>query len=247
MHHVDPIPADIESWTYQQRHDFLTYDITPCSFTAQMDYLVANGYTTVLPSDLAAFWDRGRPLPGRPVILTFDDGYADWVPTVLPILQARGLKAEFYLTYDRIGQQISWADVRALAVAGMGIGGHDMDHFQLAGGGVTTASAAVMAFQVEGPRNLLASRLGVTVDSMAYVGGGFDATLVGIVRQAGYSTARSILRGVVQSPRNRFLLRVSRIGLYDDIVNQDLSDLMTCNLVPGLPDFQAHLDGSDTG
>lgn len=247
MHHVDPIPADIESWTYQRRHDFLTYDITPCSFAAQMDYLVANGYTTVLPKDLAAFWDHGRPLPGRPVILTFDDGYADWAPTVLPILRARGLKAEFYLTYDFIGLQISWSDVRALVAAGMGIGAHDMDHFQLAGGGVTTASLDVMHFQVDDAKALLAAKLGVTVDSMAYVGGGFDSTLIGVVGQAGFTTARSILRGVVQSPRDRFLLHVSRIGLYDDVVNQDLPDLMACNLVPGLPDFQAHLDGSDTG
>ena len=40
----------------------MTYDVVPAAFEAQLDWLMANGYTTILPRDLAAHWDRrARP------------------------------------------------------------------------------------------------------------------------------------------------------------------------------------------
>jgi peptidoglycan/xylan/chitin deacetylase (PgdA/CDA1 family) len=246
-HHVVDVPLDVSTWSSQKVHDTLPYLVTPCEFSADLDWLSANGYTTILPRDLTAYWDKGRPLPGRPIIITFDDGSADWRPTILPLLQAHGFVAEFYVTVDHIGGAISGADVRALVAAGMGIGAHDMNHFQLAGGGVTTASVATMTYQVSQARAVLQSTLGVPIDSMAYVGGGFDATLEHIVRVAGYSSARAILRGVVQSPASRYLLHVSRIGLFDDVLSKTLADAMACNLDPAMADFQARVTGTDPG
>jgi hypothetical protein len=129
----------------------------------------------------------------------------------------------------------------------MGIGAHDMDHIQIAGGGVTAASLETMRYQVGRAREALSSTLGVAVDSMAYVGGGFDATLLGVVREAGYTTARTILRGTTQSPDKRLLLRVSRVGQYDDVVGRTYANLLACTLDPTLPDFRDRLDGSDPG
>ena len=247
MHRVVTIPDDIGTWTPAQVSQFLPYMITPCEFAAQLDWLSARGYTTILPRDLTAYWDERRPLPGRPVILTFDDGFSNWVTNALPLLTSHGFIAEFYVTVNRIGSEISWADVRTLAAAGMGIGAHDMDHFQLAGGGVTSATADTMRYQVGQARKVLGSTLGLTIDSMAYVGGGFNATLVRIVREAGYSSARAILRGAVQSPASRYVLHVSRIGVYDDVINKDMADARACNLDPAMPDFEARVTGSDPG
>jgi len=63
--------------------------------------------------------------------------------------------------------------------------------------------------------------VGITVDSMSYVGGGFNATLIGIVNEAGYSTARSIERGVIQTRAIRFHLHVSRVGWKDDVIDRN--------------------------
>ncbi len=246
-HHVADVPPDVFTWSRQKVHDTLPYLLTPCEFAADLDWLSANGYRTILPRDLTAYWDKGRPLPGRPIIITFDDGWADWVPTILPMLQGHGFVAEFYVTVDHIGGAVSWADLRALVAAGMGIGAHDMNHIQLAGGGVTTASVEEMRYQVVQARAVLRSNLGVPIDSMAYVGGGFDATLEQIVRDAGFSSARAILRGVVQRPGSRYLLHVSRIGLYDDVLSQTVADAMACNLDPAMADFQARVTGTDPG
>lgn len=240
-HRVEAIPAAWSSWTKARQSAFIDYDVLPTAFGAQLDWLVANGYSTILPGELAAHWDNGVPLPPKPVILTFDDGWHDWVTTVLPMLEAHGMRAEFYLTLAAIGDgNISWPEVQALSAAGEGIGAHDIHHVQLAqlGPGKPDAAPATMWAEVNGARQTIGSHIGIYPDSMAYVGGGFSPELEALAEQAGYTTARTILRGIVQNPALRFQLRVVRIGPYDDITNRS-----TWTLDPGLPTFVARMHG----
>lgn len=65
-HRVQAAPPGFASWTAAARQRFLAYDTLPSALTAQLDWLREHGYTTVLPRDLAAHWDRGAPLPGLP-------------------------------------------------------------------------------------------------------------------------------------------------------------------------------------
>lgn len=237
-HRVQAVPPDFATWDHARQRAFLAYDTLPAAFEAQLDWLIHHGYTTILPRDLAAYWDAGERLPKHPVILTFDDGFPSWVTTVLPMLRKRSMVAEFYLTLDAIASKtLRWSDVRRLATAGNGIGAHDVHHVQLAGlPGGRAATAEVMWHEINDIRSVIKAQVGTAPDSMAYVGGGFDATLVDLVKQAGYSTARSILRGIVQSRADRFTLRVVRIGVYDDVI-----DPVTETLVDGLPTFTARM------
>ena len=95
-----------------------------------------------------------------------------------------------------------------------------------------------MWFEVDQARRTIGDRVGAAPDSMAYVGGGFDATLVSLVERAGYATARSILHGVVQHWADRFALRVVRIGVYDDV-----TDRSTWAVDPAVPVFAAKVTG----
>ena len=240
-HRVQAPTAAFGHWSRARQQAFLAYDVLPTAFAAQLDWLVAHGYTTILPRDLADHWDRGTPLPPRPVIISFDDGSRDWVRTVLPMLRQRHMVAEFYLTLSAIARRtISWRNVRTLAAAGNGIGAHDVHHVQLTrlGHGRAPASAATMWWEVSRARSVIRARLGVAPDSMAYVGGGFDATLERLVQKAGYRTARSIVRGVVQRPGERYALRVVRIGVHDDV-----TDVVTGAVDPAMPTFAARMRG----
>ena len=241
-HRVQAAPPELWYWPKAQQDTFLVDDTFPASLAAQLGWLAAHNYTTILPRDLADHWDTGKPLPAHPVILTFDDGFSNWRTTVLPMLEKHHMIAEFYVVVQNVGRSISWSDVKALAAAGNGIGAHDVHHVQLAGGGVTAASAATMRAEVEGARRDIAANTGVTPDSLAYVGGGYDATLMAIVKAAGYRTARAIDRGVVQSPAIRFRLHVSRIGWADDLSNRQAG-----TLIPGLPTFAKRISGQDPG
>jgi peptidoglycan/xylan/chitin deacetylase (PgdA/CDA1 family) len=240
-HRVEAPPPAYKSWSRTRQRQFITYDVIPTAFKAQLDWLAAHHYTTILPRDLAAHWDHGKRLPARPVIITFDDGSHDWTSTVLPLLRAHHMVAEFYLTLGAIRSgSITWAEVRRIARAGNGIGAHDVHHVQLTrlGPNRAPASTAVMWAEVSGARRIIASKVGIAPDSMAYVGGGFDLRLEGLVRKAGYTTARTIIRGIIQSRDRRFELRVVRIGSRDDVAN-----LLTGRLVAGLPTFAARMRG----
>jgi peptidoglycan/xylan/chitin deacetylase (PgdA/CDA1 family) len=240
-HRVQAIPALYPSWSTARKSRFTVNDVLPAAFAAQLDWLFLHGYTTILPRDLAAHWDQGTPLPERPVIITFDDGSRDWIRTVLPMLKARGMVAEFYLTLDAIKHgNLTWREVRRLAAAGNGIGAHDVHHVQLAalGPGRTRASTTTMWSEVSEVRRIIGFNVGVFPDSMAYVGGGVDDALESLVRTAGYTSARGIRRGIVQRPTTRFRMRVVRIGVHDDVAN-----LLQGALVADLPTFAARLRG----
>jgi hypothetical protein len=77
---------------------------------------------------------------------------------------------------------------------------------------------------------------------VACVGGGFDSTLLGLVRKAGYTTARSIVRGVIQAPQLRYQLRAVRTGAYDDV-----SSVLNRTLLPRLPTCEKRVTGADPG
>ncbi len=239
-HRVQPVPQDFSKWTKARQKHFLQYDALPKAFVAQLDWLVANGYTTILPGDLAAHWDRGMPLPPKPVIITFDDGSRSWTKRVMQALQKRGMVAEFYLTLDAIkADAIDWGDIRQLVAAGNGIGAHDVHHVQIAGlPGGHDPPVATMWKEINDIRGVILANVGVAPDSMAYVGGGYDKTLLRLVAGAGYTTARSINRGIVQTVDRRYSLRVVRVGANDDVV-----DPQKQTLVPGLPTFAARMRG----
>jgi peptidoglycan/xylan/chitin deacetylase (PgdA/CDA1 family) len=240
-HRVQALPDDYAHLSAAARRRFTTYDVLPAAFAAQLDWLKAHDYTTILPRDLVAHWDHGAPLPDRPVIITFDDGSHDWVETVMPMLEARGMVAEFYLTLDAIAHgNLTWHEARRLVAAGDAIGAHDVHHVQLAGlpKGYPPVSAQTMWTEVSEARRIIGIHVGVFPDSMAYVGGGYDATLEKAVKDAGYTSARTINRGVRQDPKARFRLRVVRIGVHDDVTN-----FVHGTLKAGLPTFTARMHG----
>jgi peptidoglycan/xylan/chitin deacetylase (PgdA/CDA1 family) len=242
LHRVVPPPSNWKTMTPAQRTRFLAYDVLPAAFEADLDWLKANGYTTILPRDLAAYWDHGTPLPPRPVMITIDDGHPSWNATILPMLEERGMVAEFYLTLDAIRtQSITWRQVKALADAGMGIGAHDVHHVVLAGPGARPFTSQQMYVEVRAARVIIREHIGVEPDSMAYVGGGFNKTLIAVVKKAGYTTARSIIRGIEQSEENRFQLRVIALAPHDDV-----EDVYSQRIDPALPDFVAKVTGAQT-
>ena len=176
------------------------------------------------------------------MIITFDDGSHDWVTTVLPMLQAHGMVAEFYLTLDAVKfGNLTWKEARRLAAAGNGIGAHDVHHVQLTAFG--NGPPERVRRRRCGPRS--ARRAGSSASTSASSptrwptsAAATTATLERLVAEAGYTSARSINRGIVQDSAHRYRMRVVRIGVHDDVAS-----LTKGTLVPGLPTFTKRMSG----
>lgn len=69
------------------------YVITPAALRRDLEYLQKEGYTTIVMSDLIAFVHEGTPLPEKPVMITFDDGYYNNYLHAFPLLREFGAKA----------------------------------------------------------------------------------------------------------------------------------------------------------
>jgi len=76
-------------------YDFLT--VTSRNLEEQFQFLKQQGYTSVLLSDLVKHVTQGTPLPQKPVLITFDDGYRDNYTSLYPLLQEYNIKANIFL------------------------------------------------------------------------------------------------------------------------------------------------------
>ena len=111
------------------------YSVTPAEFERQLDWLREFGFRSVRLHDPGA-----KQTGDKTVVISFDDGDATNRSIALPLLTARGMVAEFFITSDFIGQpgMVSENDVRALAEAGMG---------------VSRMAAAIVSWRTSMPRN----------------------------------------------------------------------------------------------
>ena len=58
-----------------------------------MEYMKKHGYETVVMDDVIAYVKEGKPLPEKPIMLTFDDGYYNNYCYAYPLLKEYNMKA----------------------------------------------------------------------------------------------------------------------------------------------------------
>lgn len=94
---TEPEPIDIPVLMYHSINSRESktgdYVITPSAFRKDLEWLRDNGYQTVVVQDLLNYVEAGEPLPEKPVMLTFDDGYYNNYLNAFPILKEMGMKA----------------------------------------------------------------------------------------------------------------------------------------------------------
>ena len=71
--------------------------VSPAQFEAQIRALSEAGYTGVSFDELQAYVLRGEPLPEKPAVITFDDGYRSNYTLAYPILQKYNMKAAIFV------------------------------------------------------------------------------------------------------------------------------------------------------
>lgn len=107
------------------------YVITPAALRKDLEYLKKEGYTTVVMADLIAFVHDGTPLPEKPVMITFDDGYYNNYLHAFPLLKEFGAKAvisiigvetDKYSTKEENNQNYShltWEQIKEMQASGL--------------------------------------------------------------------------------------------------------------------------------
>lgn len=180
------------------------YVVLPEDFAAQLDYLTAEGYTTITPQDYARARKGKQQLPEKPVILSFDDGYEDNHRVILPMLEERGMKAVFYVVTNDIGLPgyMTWDDLFDLERHGMEIGSHTANHIPL-----TTLPPEKQRQELHLSKLMLEWKGLKTIYSFSYPTGAYDAGIVAMLAEEDYLTAVTGEAGLNNVETNPYLLR----------------------------------------
>ena len=187
--------------------------VPPQDFAAQLGYLATNGFTTITAGGLAAALAAGDPLPARTVVLTFDDGFADFHEHALPLLSQYGFTATVFVTTGwvadaghhsaghRPGKMLAWSQVVEAAWAGIEIGAHSHGHPQL-----DQLGADRLRTELAVSKSLLEDTLGARVPGLAYPFGYSSARVRLAVAEAGYSYACAVGNALPHPRRDGFAL-----------------------------------------
>lgn len=193
-----------------------TYIVPPKVLDAQLAALKRAGFASVSAHDVASHMAEGKPLPRKPVLITFDDASAGQYTRALSILRRHGFRATFFIMTVVLGKQgwLTRGQVRALDREGMEIAAHTWDHRAVPG--YTEDDWRV---QMTEPKAELEAIVGHPVDVFAYPFGEWDAAATGHLRDAGFRIAFQ-LSGEID--RAAPMLTVRRVLVGPDVSSREL-------------------------
>lgn len=187
--------------------------VDPGEFTLQMQWLKDSGFTSITQMQLYDALELGKPLPPKPVLITFDDGYRGIATTAAPIMTRVGMIGTAYVITDRIAQLkktaptwLTWPQLRTLEQRGWDIGSHTVSHSE-----IPHMSTDAAMKTLRGSRFVLEKHLGHPVQWFCYPAGAVNAAAVADVQKAGYVLATTTQSGLDHSAANP--LELSRIRI----------------------------------
>ncbi|WJH35476.1 polysaccharide deacetylase family protein [Paenibacillus sp. CC-CFT747] len=178
--------------------------VSPAHFAEEMAFLKEEGFHSLSFRELEEAWNGGRPLPPKPVILTFDDGYEDNYTAAYPILKQMGMRATVFAVTGSIGKpgRLTWDQLRRMEASGLiDTQSHTVTHPDL-----TKLTGEEKLRELTGSREAILRRLGHPAGVLAYPYGFYDRPTLRAARQAGYRLAVTTEPGPASPEQGRLAL-----------------------------------------
>jgi peptidoglycan/xylan/chitin deacetylase (PgdA/CDA1 family) len=200
-------------------HDILLkkqvfFDVTPEEFEQHLQLIQAKGLTPISLDQLVLHLRTGTPLPTKPILLTFDDGYSGHYDHVYPLLKKYNYPAVYSIYTAKVGKKLgrsslTWEQVRELAKDPLiTIASHSVSHKVM-----PTLSEEQVQFELQESKRILEAQLGIPIRYFTYPEGKYNEAIAKAVQAAGYEAALTMddaderLAGQSES-----LLAIGRIG-----------------------------------
>ena len=168
--------------------------VSVSEFAAQMQALQSAGYHAVTLDQMWAYWKHGARLPaGKPIVVSFDNGYQSQYSNALPVLRRLGWVGDENLQLSGLPPSqggLSEAQVKGLVAAGWELDTQGFSHADL-----IRLDAAQLAYQVATARQTLQHRYGVPVNWFCYPSGHYNPAVVAEVRAAGFTGSTTVVPG----------------------------------------------------
>jgi peptidoglycan/xylan/chitin deacetylase (PgdA/CDA1 family)/SAM-dependent methyltransferase len=201
--------------------------VSPEAFEAQIADLRRRGYWGVGPDALAAAMASGRPLPGRPVMITFDDGYQDFAEHAWPALRKHDFAATVFVVPAKAGgaadwderygapaRLMDWDQIAELAEAGVFIESHGFTHRPLSRLPVREVYREMLAAQAQ-----IAAATGRTPIAVAYPYGAADRVVERIAEECGLKLGFGVMSEVADLSDDPFRLPRIEVTGFDNLAS----------------------------
>jgi peptidoglycan/xylan/chitin deacetylase (PgdA/CDA1 family) len=174
------------------------YAVSPATFRAHLDAVAGSGRQPLTVSQYSDALTGKIPCPERAVLITVDDGFADFADNALPALAERKMPSTLYVTTGALadGRQesvlprasmLSRTHMRELEAAGVEIGAHSHTHRQL-----DLLPDREVAYELSLSGDLLAQELGHRIRSFAYPHGYWRRRMLALAQVAGFDSACAV-------------------------------------------------------
>jgi peptidoglycan/xylan/chitin deacetylase (PgdA/CDA1 family) len=211
---------------------YKSWAISPLEFDRHLDFLNKQGYQPITIKNVVdAIRCGGKGLPDRPLVITFDDGMADFLSGAMPILKKYNFPATLYIVTGYVGEtsrwlmdeqeynrpMLTWNQLAALE--GIEIGSHSHSHFHMDLLPLAQARTEIMHSKM-----LLEQHLGRSIDTFAFPHGYHTKKLLKVVEESGYSSACIVRHGMANDSSNVYAL--PRIIITSDVTMATLDQFL---------------------
>ena len=201
-------------------HDILPekqvfFDVTPTEFEDALKLIQQKGLTPISVDQLVTHLSTGMPLPAKPILLSFDDGYAGHYTHVYPLLKKYGYPALFAIYTAKVDKKLgrsslTWQQIREMAADPLiTIAAHSITHPR----DLTTLTDAELRNEIVESKRILETQLNIPIHYFVYPEGKYDERTQDMIQLAGYRSAFKM-----DDTANRFagaskdLYSIERIG-----------------------------------
>jgi peptidoglycan/xylan/chitin deacetylase (PgdA/CDA1 family) len=190
-HHIAEPPPDADA----VRVDL---SVPPDVFDEEIKFLFDQGFHTIHLTDLVNHLQNDAPLPARPIVITFDDGYDDNYLNAFPTLKDFRFVGSFFIITNRPDNSVpgymTWQQIEEMAANGMEIGSHSWDHRYNLG----EMPASVQWAEIKPSHDAVLQHFPNQAPVFAYPSGSYNATTQSFLEHLGYVAAVTTRQGVTQ-------------------------------------------------
>jgi peptidoglycan/xylan/chitin deacetylase (PgdA/CDA1 family) len=184
--------------------------VEPGEFAEQMQALKRDGWHAVTLDRAEAYWRRGVPLgAGKPIVVSFDNGYQSQYTQALPVLRGLGWVGNENIQLTGLPPSqggLGPQEIRGLLSAGWELDTQGMSHASL-----ISLDAQELRYQVAEARKILQRRYGIPVNWFCYPSGLYDPTVEAAVKAAGYTGSTTVVPGWAHPSDNPYRLHRLRV------------------------------------
>lgn len=191
--------------------------VTPSNFAKHMAYLHKHGYHVIAFSELVNSIIEKKPLPKKSVVITFDDGFEDNYINAFPVLKQYHFPAIIFVVTDIVGKSgfLTWEQIKEMEKSDISFGSHTRLHTYL-----PSLDKAEQRNQIRGSKEILEQQLGHPIEYFAYPSGGFNDSILSVLKETGYKAACTTNRGYPRLNDDPYMIKRIRFG------NNDNSDII---------------------